>query len=603
MKCLLLAFAFCITSSLSFTQSTMLNPAFGTNGVVSTPMGTVTSVIRSMAIQVDGKIVTAGSGSNGISNEFALVRYTSTGSVDNSFNGNGKVTTSFGNQSEVFSIAIQIDGKIVAGGYMYNDSTIQFALARYNTDGTLDDNFGNNGKITTAIGNVDDEIKSISIQADGKILAVGYSNASIDNNDYLPQIAVARYNINGSLDSSFDNDGILTTSLGTYDVAYSSAIQTDGKIIVIGTHSSGMNYQFLIVRYNIDGSLDSTFDNDGILTTAISSYYDVAYAVKIDNNGKIIVAGTAALGNNYDSYGFVIARYNADGSLDGTFDNDGKVITSLNSFYDIHASVKIDKDGRILLAAGVTTDGNDHDINLLRYNNNGSADSTFDGDGKLITVMNGNQLIYALELVDSEIFVAGSNDHFFTAAYSSNLSTLPVSLLSFTASLQNNTTKLQWLTTEDGVSSYTIEHSTDGQRFKGIGNVLAMSNQRSQNIYYFIDRLPVAGFNYYRLKIYHENNKYTFSKVVKVRLDNVVAVKIFPNPTTDFLHVEIPSSQKENIFIQLLDNNGRIVDKKILTTEATRISTSVNVSSLAKGNYFLSIRMKGKSQVHKFIKD
>lgn len=602
MKPLLFSIVFSLSGLVSFSQSTVLNSSFGNKGTVNTEVGSETSVIRATAIQADKKIVAAGTAADSTDRVFAITRYNTNGSLDNTFDEDGKVMTSFGTEAEISSIVIQADGKIVAGGYMYNDSTRVFAMARYNSNGTLDITFGNGGKITTAIGNIDDEIKAVCLQADGKIVAVGYTNASQDNNYYLPQIAVVRYNIDGSLDNSFSNDGIAITTLGDYDAGFSAVIQTDGKIIVAGTHLSGNDYQFLMVRYNIDGSLDNTFNGNGVTITSITGYYDVAYAVKIQKNGKIIVAGTAAFGDNYDSYGVVMARYNTNGSLDNTFHNDGKVITSLNSYYDMPVSLEIDSDGKILLAASISDNGVDQNINLLRYNTNGNPDSTFDKNGKMITHMNESQFIYALQLSGSELYVAGSEDEFFMAAYSYNLSALPLTLFSFTASLQNNTTKLQWQTTEQGFSVYTIERSVDAKTFISIGELAENTNTITQKSYSFIDNKPVQGVNYYRLKMTNDKSSYTYSKVVKVMLDNSISMKIFPNPTTDFLQIEIPSIQRGNIGLQILDVAGKVILKQTVTAGGTALSTSMNVTSLTKGNYMLLINSETKSQVQKFIK-
>jgi uncharacterized delta-60 repeat protein len=187
-----------------------LDLTFGGDGKVTTAIGLSHDYASSMAIQADGKIVLAGASKNGSYVDFALARYNADGSLDTSFDGDGKLTTPIGSSDDdVYCVAIQADGKIVAAGYSYNGSNNIFALARYNPDGRLDTSFDGDGKLTTPIGSSSGYARSVAIQADGKIVAAGYAwNGTYDD------FAIARYNADGSLDTSFDGDGILTTDIG-----------------------------------------------------------------------------------------------------------------------------------------------------------------------------------------------------------------------------------------------------------------------------------------------------------------------------------------------------------------------------------------------------
>ncbi len=186
----------------------------------------------------------------------------------------------------------------------------------------------------------------------------------------------------GALDETFnpafDVDGKVTTAiLSGEDTAYAVAIQPDGKTVAAGVSHNGSNLDFALVRYNLDGSLDTTFDGDGKLTTAILSGHDVARAIAIQADGKIVVAGYSANGSNYD---FALARYNADGSLGTSFDSDGKVTTAIFSGDDHARAIAIQSDGKIVVA-GDTYNGSDYDFALVRYNTDGSLDTSFDSDG------------------------------------------------------------------------------------------------------------------------------------------------------------------------------------------------------------------------------
>jgi uncharacterized delta-60 repeat protein len=210
-------------------NSTASQNALQTGGAcsVTTPIGTSTDEAHSVAIQSDGKIVAAGASSNGSRYDFALVRYNTDWTLDTTFNGTGKVTTSVGtDNASAFAVAIQTDGKIVAAGFSIG-SNADFALVRYNADGTLDTSFNGTGKVTTPIGSGNDFVYSVTIQSDGKIVAAGSrQDGSID-------AVLVRYNANGTLDTSFNGTGIVTPPINSNDTesARSVVIQTDGKIL------------------------------------------------------------------------------------------------------------------------------------------------------------------------------------------------------------------------------------------------------------------------------------------------------------------------------------------------------------------------------------
>ncbi len=336
-----------------------LDNGFGTGGKVTTPIGIGDDYGTSVAIQNDGKIVVAGYSYNGSNYDFAVVRYNSDGALDTGFDGDGIVTTPIGINEEGYSVAIQSDGKIVVAGCSNNGSNYDFAVVRYNSDGSLDNGFDGDGKVTTPIGTGDDYGTSVAIQNDGKIVVAGYSyNGS--NYDF----AVVRYNSDGSLDNGFDGDGIVTTPIGSgHDKGYSVAIQNDGKIVVAGCSNNGSNDDFAVVRYNTNGSLDTDFGTGGKVTTPIG-INEGGFSVAIQSDGKIVVAGCSNNGSNND---FAVVRYNANGSLDTGFDGDGIVTTPIGSGYDQGYSVAIQSDGKIVVA-GFMHNGSNYDFAVVRYN-------------------------------------------------------------------------------------------------------------------------------------------------------------------------------------------------------------------------------------------
>ncbi|MFN9753578.1 MAG: Ig-like domain-containing protein, partial [Planctomycetota bacterium] len=226
--------------------------------------------------------------------------------------GDGSITTGIGTGADQGrSLTVQPDGKILVGGYATIGTNIDFAVARYNPDGSLDTSFGSGGVVTTPIGTGTDSGRSITLQADGKILVGGLSNNG-SNDDF----ALIRYNVDGSLDTSFGTGGKVTTAVGTStDQGRSVTVQPDGKILVGGYSLVGGVDDFALVRYNANGSLDTSFGTGGKLTTAIGSGLDFGTSVIVQPDGKIVIGGYSITGN----YDFAMIRYDANGSLDTGF--------------------------------------------------------------------------------------------------------------------------------------------------------------------------------------------------------------------------------------------------------------------------------------------
>ena len=287
----------------------------------------------------------------------------SAGDLDLSFGVAGRVTTSIGTQEtggSTHQVAIQSDGKIVVAGPALNTGVINtegdFGLVRFNADGSLDTSFAGTGKVTTDFGG-DESAADLAIQGDGKIVVVGKRNS--------PSIAVlSRYNPDGSLDASFGGTGKVTTTVGTVASANSVAIQNDGKIVVAGLTTTGADFDFAVVRFNADGSLDTSFGGTGKVTTSTSPGFESANSVVIQDDGKIVVAGYSAL-----------VRYNANGSLDATFGTSGKVTTDFAVFNAV-----LQDDGKII---GVGAHDSSSQFTLERFNADGSLDTSFGGTGKV----------------------------------------------------------------------------------------------------------------------------------------------------------------------------------------------------------------------------
>ena len=354
-----------------------LDTTFNGTGKVTTPIGTGNEVASAIAIQPDGKILAAGD-TFGATRDFALARYNVDGSLDSSFDGDGKVTTDFNNSFDTGNaVALQSDGKIVMAGNSLGTS-VDFALVRYLTNGALDTSFGGTGKVTTSLfGSSSDTAYAVAVQPDGKIVAGGITDSSGGSHSSL---ALVRYNSDGSVDSSFGTSGRATTTFDTFvNIASSVVIQSDGKIVAAGSSHSSSTGDFAVARFNPNGSLDTTFDGDGKVTTDFGNTSDRGYAVAIQTDGKLVVAGYASDGNAR----FALARYNSNGSLDSSFGGTGKITTTFLGVDDYAFGVAVQTDGKIV-AAGYASSGPSYSFALARYSSTGALDLSFGSSGKVM---------------------------------------------------------------------------------------------------------------------------------------------------------------------------------------------------------------------------
>lgn len=257
-----------------------------------------------LALQPDGKYVAVGFMHSGSDARPLIVRYTATGEVDDAFGGNGFVVTDLGHQSTFSAAEVQSDGKIVAAGKLWIDGL----LVRYNEDGSLDTTFNGTGYVAVAFGD-NGWLSDVAVLPDGRIVAVG----TIQENWNVPaKIVAVRYLPDGTLDTSF---GIVVTDLGGSETANGIAVQADGKIIAVGSYEGS----FAILRYEESGDLDLSFGDDGVVTISFGGHYDAALDVVIQSDGRIIVVGSGISK-------YAAARLNPDGSLDNSFGDDGKVV-------------------------------------------------------------------------------------------------------------------------------------------------------------------------------------------------------------------------------------------------------------------------------------
>lgn len=365
--------------------------------------------------------------------EFTIARFNSDGSLDDTFGANGYAKTNFGSGwSALGDIAVLSDGRIVAVGTYQPAGQLYrlFALARFCPDGTLDTNtncpsltpkFGTGGKVTTQIhtgGSNQSIALAVALQADGKIVAGGLATSPT-----IPFLfAVARYNTDGSLDTSFDTDGIVLTQIANYwNIINDILIDTNGKIVAVGFANPASDYpRFTVARYNANGALDTTFSADGHTTTRVGDH-SIAYAVRLQPDGKLVVAGKAYSSYSNNQMGFAVARYNTIGGLDYNFSTNGWLIDYYDPAvqFDTANAVLLDQTGRIVVAGNTYTDAT-HTSQVTasaRLCSDGSLDNGtvcsstgYGGDGRAVGDFTGASATIrslALNSQDQSIFASG----------------------------------------------------------------------------------------------------------------------------------------------------------------------------------------------------
>jgi uncharacterized delta-60 repeat protein len=366
-----------------------LDTTFGRGGKVTTDFGGLDEVYG-LVVQPDGKIVAAGVSLLDLrTSDIVLARYNPDGSLDARFGRGGKVVTAFtGGANNAHALVLQPDRKIVVAGFICPFlmptvcSGLNFALVRYNPDGSLDPTFGTGGKATT---NFAESANGLARQPDGRIVAVG-STSTVN-------FALARYTPSGSLDPTFGLGGTVLTGIvnGFQASAVAVTLQPDGKIVVAGQAQG-----FALARYTPNGVLDPTFGSGGKVTTPTDRHGAAALAVVRQRDGKIVASG-------FIGAGFAVVRYNPDGSFDPTFGTGGTVITDFGGTQGAARSLVLQPDGRIV-AAG-SAGGN---FALARYNLDGSLDPTFGTGGKVVTSASPDGANAVVLQPDGRIVVAGS---------------------------------------------------------------------------------------------------------------------------------------------------------------------------------------------------
>ncbi len=480
---------------------------------------------------------------------------------DSTFGINGKILTDLNNSDDYgFSVFIQSDDKILLGGATYNGLITQSAIVRYLPNGNIDLGFGNNGFVITTIEN-NYNINSIICQSDAKIIAVGMCS----NNGNPPKtFTVIRYQSNGQIDSLFGVNGIVQTNLGNnYDLSRKVVLQTDGRILVMGeSHAAtGANYNFGLVRYNPDGSLDNAFGNQGIVVTELNSDPDFPKDILLQDDGKILVTGKSSSNST-------TVRYNSNGSLDNTFGVSGIVKTIFGSS-SAGEVIAIQPDHKIIVAGYVLTNINNTNT-VIRYNNNGSIDSTFGTNGIVITGNGYYNRTNGIHLFPDGKILLASTAHLQDWGY-------------FSLLLYNNDGSLVTNFGYNGNKLFDFGYHFDecyGLGIQSSGNIIVAGYASNGQSYDF----ALARFKG-DVIIGNENlNKPEFL--------------IYPNPTTNFININLSQNYKD-AQLSLLNSLGQ---EQYSTTFSGK-EYKIDVKNMTSGIYVIRIKTGQHTEYRKVVKN
>lgn len=355
-----------------------LDPTFSGDGIAQTNVTPGADYASGVAVQADGAIVTAG-GAGGNGGRFGLVRYTSAGVLDTTFGGDGSVQTNFSTAADLADdLVIAPDGDLyVVGSANYDRGNGNMAVARYNPDGSLDTAFSGDGKATVDFGGPVDEGFAIGLQDNGKIVIAGVGGQATN-------LAVARLRPNGSLDGSFSGDGkALTNITGDFEIASDLVVAPNGDILVTGeavtfnfaTNPPSATEKMIVVQYNSNGTLDTSFSSDGIFVDSGAARTLLGTSLALQDDGKVVVVGGRTSGSS-------IVRLTSSGALDPTFSGDGRNVVNFSG-PDIAWGVGIQEDGAIVVG-GIAGNG-DQNFALARFTSAGGLDGSFGTGGSLTT--------------------------------------------------------------------------------------------------------------------------------------------------------------------------------------------------------------------------
>jgi uncharacterized delta-60 repeat protein len=555
-------------------QSGEPDPTFNGTGLATTSIGQVDAASHVLALP-DGDIVLAGFTGDDAASDLALTRYNADGTLDASFGGgDGVATADLDGNEFAAAAALQPDGKIVVVGY---GGSVGFLVARFNADGTLDTSFGGgDGWLTDAFGSAHDEATDVALQPDGKIVVVGYTarDAALADVDW----AVARYETDGTADLGFGTAGKRSLDFaGAPDFAYGVALQSDGKIVVAGSaiFGGGTSQPFTAARLNPDGSTDAGFGAAGVATLDVSGgaySYAHTFDVALKAGGEIVLAGAA-----WDDQGnpdVAAAQFTPSGAPDPAFGGgSGWTVAALDSRQcagrgcEQANAVGIQADGQIVVAGFVAATDDDYRYAVVRFSATGTLDDTFAAQGVYTLDAGGGVAADVAFQPDNLMLVAGGYGEDFGVIRLGSGQPLPVELTSFTAVANGPAAVLSWQTSgETNNAGFAVEMRNARPETRTVwqqmGFVSGAGTTLEQQSYRFsVDALP-PGHYAFRLRQEDLDGALNYSPEVELSVDAPRVLSLDsprPNPAGGATEIRFSVPAAGPVTLTLYDALGREV--------------------------------------------
>jgi uncharacterized delta-60 repeat protein len=389
----------------------LLDQSFGVGGKVTTNFPfKVPASNWAQAVQVDGRIVVAGSGqslNSGDEADFAVVRYNPDGSLDATFGDGGRAVIDLGGSEYAYALAIGPDGDIVATGDAWDGTgDTDVAVVRLTPSGVLDTSFGAGGHAFVDFGGYD-HAAAVTLDSAGNIVLAGQF---YNQNNGTSDTAVARLTAAGALDGSFGDGGLALNDFGGFDYANGVALDPGGSIVLAGAASDPLSNDFYAARLTAAGEPDPGFGAGGHVLIDFGGGHDDASAVAIDAAGNVVVAGMSLSAGNGSYYAFAVARLTAGGALDETFSGDGRAVISHTGFHDWAYAVALDTDGNLIVAGqSINLADGSTDFMVTRVTSLGEVDGDFGDDGLALIDFGGSDYGYGVAIdADGAIVAVGS---------------------------------------------------------------------------------------------------------------------------------------------------------------------------------------------------
>lgn len=473
--------------------------------------------------------------------------------LDATFGNGGLVETYYGLyvESKVHDMLLQPDGKIVVCGTTYVNS-YDFMMIRYLEDGTLDASFGDNGKAFIDFDNMNNFGLGYALQQDGKIVVTGYTETP-----NYESISIARINADGSKDLSFGTNGIVQQVTGDYECFGSDiVVQPDGKILVAGHGNyTPQGEDFFLARYNEDGSLDASFDSDGKVENINDNNSGARPVITLQADGKILLCGMGGVAGQQH---YCTMRFNPNGALDMTFSDDGVQLTLVPGDYNWPGNMVVQQDQKIVVA-GYSGYWQSEVFSIFRLDVNGNLDADFATNGIFTYSMNQGLDYFQDVLIqpDGKMLACG-----YTIGPDGSYDFVAMRLF------------------EDGsIDTDFGDNGVLNQNFSFTeSRATAMAIQPD-------GKLLIAGDAPDFLNHHTAIARYDagIPAAIKNESNITTTLKVFPNPSQSFINVELPITEK-NASALIYDMHGKMIEQTTIGR-----TQQIDISNLHAGLYMLQV--------------